>query len=58
LNRGGICIASKLPYDNEESRDDGRFTFCDYILNPVVITNIDESIPGAKSLDSNLTSFL
>lgn len=53
-----MCIASKLPYDNTESRDGGSFTYCDYVLNPTVVTSITDDIPGAKELDSNLTSFM
>lgn len=58
IDRGGVCIASKLPYDNTESRDGGSFTYCDYVLNPTVLTSITDDIPGAKELDSNLTSFM
>ena len=30
LDRGGICIACRLPYDNNESKGGGRFSYCDY----------------------------
>ena len=55
LDRGGICIACRLPYDNNESKDGGRFSYCDY---QVLEDSTTGSYAEVAKLDSNITSFL
>ena len=58
INRGGICLASKLPYDNDESK---TYTYCDYSVDSKVHIISDDYAGTTIStlyshLDSNLTS--
>ena len=55
LDRGGICIACRLPYDNNESKGGGRFSYCDY---QVIENSTTGSYAEIAKLDSNITSFL
>lgn len=58
INRGGICLASKLPYDNNESK---TYTYCDYSVDSTVhsISSYSGTLSSiCKYVDSNLTSFI
>lgn len=56
LNRGGVCLASKLPYENVESKN---YSFCDYkVLSNSKPLDSSSSLSAALSVDSTLTSYL
>ena len=59
IDRGGVCIVAKLPYDNVESQGGGTFTYCDYKIDPQVLKVQDSAVMSAvNAIDSTLTSYL
>lgn len=57
IDRGGTCIACRIPYNNYESRDGGRFPYCDYGIEGTheISSGYFEEL---SALDSTITSFL
>ena len=56
VNKGGICIVSKLPYDNA-SKD--NFTAVRYELHTSLITDPNDMyVRDMSSIDPSLTSYM
>ena len=55
ISRGGRCLVSKLPYDNE-SKD--KFAYTKYRVGSLVSSDEDEVLSGLKAADPSISSYL
>lgn len=55
LNTGGICLAARLPYDNE-AKD--TFPYVEYKISPLIENDERSSYSELTSVDPSLTSYI